>query len=424
MRLPEPGSIVLALIGCLVGIGIVMVYSSDWVGSLGLRGSSSALLRHMIALGLGTAAMFGLVWFDYRRLEPFWYVWLGLALVGLAVVLIPGVGTLQNGARRWIRFGPMMGFQPSEFAKLALVLFMASWVSRYRERMREFLRGFLLPILVVVTFTALTVLEPDFGTAGFMAILGLMLLVVGGSRWIYVGSAAAVSVPIVLFLIHQAAYRKARVLAFLDPWNDASGAGYHIVQSWIALGSGGPLGDGLGKGYQKLFFLPECSGDFIFATLGEELGFAGTFSVVLLFALLAWQGLRVSLRTTEPFGHILALGTTFMLCYQAAFNMAVVLGCVPTKGIPLPFISSGGSSLLLSMAAVGLLLNVSRHSREKAWSEHSEPDGRGDPAGRPYWRPGLLWGRAIRKGTLGPCAVRSTPALNQNGSGPVRRGGS
>ncbi len=388
IRLPEPGSMMLVLTGCLLGMGVVMVYSSDWVSSLGLRGNSSALLRHMIALGLGVGAMVGLTRFDYKRLEPFWYVWLALAICGLVLVLVPGIGTLQNGARRWIRLGPMMGFQPSEFAKLALVMFMASWASRYQGRMKEFIRGFLLPLLVVMSFTVLTVLEPDFGTAGFLAALGMMLLVAAGSRLVYVGAACAALIPVLLFLIYQASYRKARVLAFLDPWNDASGAGYHIIQSWIALGSGGLFGDGLGKGHQKLLFLPECSGDFIFAILGEELGFAGTFSVVLLFALLAWQGLRVSLRATEPFGHILALGITLMLCYQAAFNMAVVLGCVPTKGIPLPFISSGGSSLLLSMSAVGLLLNVSKHCQEKedggvVWR----------PEGRSSWRPGLLLGR-------------------------------
>lgn len=395
MRLPEPGSIVLALTGCLLGIGVVMVYSSDWVSSLGMGGRSSTLLRHTIALGLGTGAMVGLAWFDYRRLQSLWYIWLALAFLGLVLVLIPGIGTLQNGARRWIRLGPMMGFQPSEFAKLALVLFMASWAYRYQDRMHEFLRGFLLPLLVVVAFTVLTVLEPDFGTAGFIVALGMMLLVVGGSRWVYVGAAATAFVPILLLLVYQASYRKARVLAFMDPWSDSSGAGYHIIQSWIALGSGGLFGDGLGKGYQKLFFLPECSGDFIFATLGEELGFVGTLSVVLFFALLAWQGLRVSLKATEPFGQILALGITFMLCYQAAFNMSVVLGCVPTKGIPLPFISSGGSSLLLSMAAVGLLLNVSRHCQEEE--------------ARPSCRPGLLARKSVRPGSLGPCVVKSAP---------------
>jgi cell division protein FtsW len=346
----------------------------------------------MIALGLGTGAMIGLVCFDYRRLEPLWYVWLALAIVGLTLVLVPGIGTLQNGARRWIRLGPMIGFQPSEFAKLALVLFMASWASRYQERMHEFVRGFLLPLLVVVGFAVLTMLEPDFGTAGFILALGMMLLVVIGSRWVYVGAAGVAFIPVLLILIYQATYRKARVLAFLDPWSDASGAGYHIIQSWIALGSGGPFGDGLGKGHQKLLFLPECSGDFIFATLGEELGFAGTFLVVLLFALLAWQGLRTSLRAGEPFGHVLALGLTFMLCYQAAFNMAVVLGCVPTKGIPLPFISSGGSSLLLSMIAVGLLLNVSLHCQGQEE--------------RRYWRPGLLFGKPVRAGAIGSCVTR------------------
>ncbi|HHT9152724.1 MAG TPA: putative lipid II flippase FtsW [Candidatus Hypogeohydataceae bacterium YC40] len=403
MRLPEPGGVVLVVIGWLLGIGLVMVYSSDWVSSLGLRGSSS-LLKHTIALGFGTAAMLGLAWFDYRRLEPFWYIWLSLAIIGLVAVLIPGIGTLQNGARRWVRLGPMIGFQPSEFAKLALVLFMASWASRYQGRMHEFLRGFILPLLAVMALTLLTLLEPDFGTAVFLAALGMMLLVIGGSRWIYAAASVIAFIPFLLFLVFVASYRKNRLLAFMDPWSDSSGAGYHIIQSWIALGSGGAFGDGLGKGYQKLFFLPECSGDFIFATLGEELGFAGTFFVVLLFALLAWQGLRVSLKATEPFGQMLAMGVTLMLCYQAAFNMAVVLGCVPTKGIPLPFISSGGSSLSLSMAAVGLLLNVSRHCEDKER--------------KPSWKPGRLVGTLIRPGaspqrisierSLAPGALKNT----------------
>lgn len=393
MRLPEPSGAILVLTSCLLGMGVVMVYSSDWVSSIGARGGPSGLHRHMIALGIGTGAMVGLVWFDYRRLEPLWYVWLALALAGLVLVLIPGIGTLQNGARRWIRLGPMIGFQPSEFAKVALVLFMASWASRYQGRMHEFLRGFLFPLLVVVALAVLTILEPDFGTAGFIVTLGIMLLVVAGSRWVYIGAAGVAFVPLLLLLVLQATYRKARILAFMDPWNDALGAGYHIIQSWIALGSGGFLGEGLGRGHQKLFFLPECSGDFIFATLGEELGFVGALFVVLLFALLAWQGLRVSLKANEPFGQVLALGLTFMLCYQAVFNMAVVLGCVPTKGIPLPFISSGGSSLLLSMVAVGLLLNVSRHCQEKEEN--------------PSWRPGLAMGKPARAGSLGPC-MRNT----------------
>ncbi len=393
MRLPEPEGILLALTCCLAGVGVVMVYSSDWVSSVTPKGSTSALLKHLFALGLGTGLMLGLIWFNYKKLESLWYVWLAIAIVGLVAVLVPGIGTLQNGARRWIRLGPMVGFQPSEFAKLAMVLFIAGWASRHQERMHEFLRGFLIPCSAVVTLAGLTVLEPDFGTAGFIAFLGMMLLVIAGCRWFYVAAAGLVSIPGFMFLIHQAAYRKARVLAFLDPWKDASGSGYHIIQSWVAFGSGGVWGEGLGNGHQKLFFLPECSGDFIFATLGEELGFIGAFSVILLFGLLGWQGLRVSLKAGEPFGEILAMGLTLMLCFQAAFNIAVVLGCVPTKGIPLPFISSGGSSLMLSMAAVGLLLSIAKHSKEEGEKT-------------PSWKPGQVVGNPLRPGSLWPGTVK------------------
>lgn len=379
MKLPEPTSLVICLVACLLGLGVVVVYSSDWAssasGGLGIRGGYPALLRHLLALLLGVGAMVGMALLDYRRLEPLGYILLGVAFLGLVVVLVPGVGNLHGGARRWIRFGPL-GFQPSEFAKLAMVVFLAGWATRNQGRMHEFIRGFLIPMAIIFALTVLTVIEPDFGTATFLVALGLMILLVAGTRWVYIVMTVGACLPLLYGLIHLAPYRRARLLAFMDPWDDYSGAGYHIIQSWIALGSGGLVGRGLGEGHQKLLFLPECSGDFIFAVLGEELGFLGTTSLIVLFALLVWQGLRIALRAqSDGFGYILSLGITFMLGYQAAFNMAVVLGCVPTKGIALPLISSGGSSLLLSLTALGMLLSVARHS--------SQPE-----VDRGGWRPG------------------------------------
>ena len=342
------------------------MYSSDWASSMGIKGSGSqALISHTIGLVIGVGAAVGIVWLGYWRLEPLViaYIILGLAVVGLILVLAPGIGSVHGGARRWIRFGSLIGFQPSEFAKLGMVLFLASWASSNRDRMCELVRGFLIPLAAIVGLTVLTVIEPDFGTATFMSALGMMVLAVAGARWLYMGITALAAVPVLGLLVYLEPYRMARLLAFLDPWNDSSGAGYHLIQSWIALGSGGLIGKGLGGGYQKLFFLPESGGDFVFAVLGEELGFLGAFGLVVIFAMLVWQGMRVARMASyhnDHFGYVLSLGITFMIGYQAAFNMAVALGCVPTKGIALPFISSGGSSILSSLAAIGLLLSVAR----------------------------------------------------------------
>lgn len=363
MRLTDPSGLIVCLVASLLGVGILMVYSSDWASSMGIKDSGSAVvIRHMIGLLIGVGVAAGIVWLGYWRLEPMVvaYILLGMAVFGLILVLIPGIGTVHGGARRWIRFGSPVGFQPSEFAKLSMVLFLASWASKNRDRMHELVRGFLIPLAAIAGLTGLTVLEPDFGTATFMAALGMMVLVVAGARWIYIAITVLAAAPILGVLVYLEPYRMKRLLAFMDPWGDSSGAGYHLIQSWIALGSGGAVGKGLGAGYQKLFFLPESSGDFIFAVLGEELGFLGTFGLMVVFGLLAWQGLRVALMAEDHYGRILSLGVTFMLGYQAAFNMAVALGCVPTKGIALPFISSGGSSVLSSLAAVGLLLSVAR----------------------------------------------------------------
>lgn len=392
MRLTEPSGIIICLVTCLLGMGVLMVYSSDWASSMGIGGGTSeVLLRHTAALLIGLGAAIGVIWMGYWRLEPLvlGYIFLGLAVVGLILVLIPGIGSIHGGARRWIRLGPLLGFQPSEFAKLAMVLFLASWSAKNYHRMKELVRGFLVPLAVIATLAGLTIVEPDFGTAAFMVALGMMLLVVAGTRWVYLGITVLVAAPVLSALIYLEPYRRARLLAFLDPWSDASGAGYHIIQSWIALGSGGLVGKGLGGGYQKLLFLPESSGDFVFATLGEEMGFLGGFGLMAVFGVLVWQGLRVALMARDHFGHVLSLGLTLMLGYQAAFNMAVVLGCVPTKGIALPFISAGGSSMLVSLVAVGLLLSVARRY-----------EGSGESAG-------YLLGPAGRiEGVVGPAGVK------------------
>lgn len=361
MRLTDTSSLIICLVTALLGLGVLMVYSSDWVSTIGMKDSASeTLIRHMIGLLIGVVSVVGIVWIGYWRLEPpvIAYILLGLAALGLILVLVPGIGVAHGGARRWIRLGSLVGFQPSEFAKLGMILFLASWAASNRDRMHELVRGFLIPLGAVVALAGLTVLEPDFGTATFMVALGMMVLVVAGTRWLYLGITVVATLPVLGVLAYLEPYRRARLMAFMDPWGDTGGAGYHLIQSWIALGSGGLSGKGLGEGYQKLLFLPESSGDFVFAVVGEELGFLGAFGLLTIFAVLVWQGVRVAHMAKDRFGHVLALGVTFMLGYQAAFNMAVALGCVPTKGIALPFISSGGSCILSSLIAIGLLLSV------------------------------------------------------------------
>jgi len=278
-------------------------------------------------------------------------------------VLIPEIGTVTYGARRWVRFGSYFGYQPSEFAKLAMIIFMSGYIAKNLEKMSTFARGFVVPIVLIGVVSLLILKEPDFGTAMFISMISFVLIMVGGTRIIYVMFTMIASIPHIYQILHNIpTYRHNRLLAFLDPWKDPMGIGYQIIQSWIALGSGGIAGLGMGESRQKLFFLPMSDNDFVFSIIGEEFGFIGTASIVVMFAMLTWQGIRVCKMASDPFGFFLSLGITISLGLQAAINIAVVTGSIPTKGLPLPFISTGGSSILLSMLAIGILLNIAKQS--------------------------------------------------------------
>ncbi len=348
----------------LLGIGVVMVYSSSSVVALTTYGDASYFMkRQLLWMLLGLAVMMVTMRMDHAVLakKPVVLVLLIVTLALLIATFLPGIGRTINGARRWIKLGGLT-FQPAELMKFTLVVYLSSYISGKGERIRDFQQG-LLPVLVFTgLFLGLTLLQPDFGTVMAMGIIVFILLFAGGANVLHLGGLVLVAAPLVYAAVAFKAYRLRRVLAFLDPWADPQGAGHQIVQSYLAFGSGGVLGRGLGEGRQKLLFLPERHSDFIFAVIGEELGLWGAALVLLLFGTILWRGLRIA-RNTGGFTRLLAVGITLLLCVQALINMAVVTGMMPTKGIALPLVSYGGSALLVTLAATGVLLNLSKECR-------------------------------------------------------------
>ena len=346
----------------LLSAGVVMVYSaSAIVAADRFRDPYFFLKKQVFWALLGAGGLWLALRVDYRRLERFVLPTLIVAAVLLVVVLIPPIGQAINGTRRWIRLGPV-SFQPAELAKLALVLYLAAFLARKREALEDFRRGLLPPLLVSGVLAALVLLQPDLGNCVTLVALTFALLFLAGSPVRHLGWALAPAVPLVALAVWVAPYRIRRVTAFIDPWSDPRGSGFQIIQSWLAFGNGGLVGQGIGASRQKLFYLPEAHTDFIFAVVGEELGFLGAVAIVLLFTVLVWRGLRVGLRAPEPFGAYLALGITMLIATQTLVNLGVVTGLLPTKGLPLPFISFGGSALVMTMTSTGMLLNISQHN--------------------------------------------------------------
>lgn len=352
----------------LLGFSIVTVFSTDTTG-FGSNINSYQFLKHLLWILIGSVLLAIMTKVDYHYLQKLSIPILVISFILLLLVLIPGIGTVTNGARRWIRFGNILGIQPSEFSKLAIIIFISGYIAKNQDRMYEFKRGYLLPFLIVGVTSALVIKEPDFGTSVFITILSLIMLFVGGTRIIFILLTFMASAPFIYEMLFDNSYKETRMTAFLNPWEDPAGAGYHIIQSWIALGSGGITGLGIGGSKQKLFFLPESSSDFIFTIIGEEFGFIGVMVIICLFLLLIWQGLKIAHEARDILGFFLGFGITVMFGLQAIINIAVVSGSLPTKGIPLPLVSSGGSSLLFSMIGIGILINIARQS---AQPEHSD----------------------------------------------------
>ena len=350
-------------VAALLSVGIVMVLGVSYFHADRYAGDPYLFFRkHVasIALGMVTAWIISLGSSDlYRRAA---YPALGLAFVGLAIVLIPGVGVVRGGAQRWLAFGST-SLQPSEFAKLALIAYLACSLARKRDRIHDFVRGVLPHCLVGGSMAGLLLLEPDFGSAALTALLVGLLLFIGGARLIHLGLVAAAAVPVLGVILLLEPYRIARLWTYLVGVEDPLGAGYQVHQSLIAFGSGGVAGLGLGESQQKLFFLPAAHTDFIYSIVGEELGLVGGVGVLALFALVAVRGLRIAARHPQPFGRFLACGLTTLLVLQAALNVGVVLGTLPTKGLVLPFISYGGTAMLLALIEVGMLLALAREAR-------------------------------------------------------------
>ena len=345
----------------LICIGIIMVYSSSAIVAYErFKDSAYFLKRHFFYLILGLILALIAMSFDYRKLQKFSKPLMFISFALLIAILLKGRAI--SGAKRWFRVGSL-SFQPSELAKISLMIYLSDILARKQVRIRNFFEGFLPPAMVAGGTLLLVLLQPDLGTCIDIAIITAILFFVSGIRLRHLAASVLGLLPVIYIAVFHAAYRRRRILAFLDPWKDPRGIGFQIIQSFLALGSGGLFGVGLGQSRQKLFYLPESHTDFIFSIIGEELGLIGTASVVILFILFLWQGMKVAFNCHDLFGKFLSLGIVSMITLEALINIGAGTGSIPTKGLPLPFISYGGTSLMFHIASVGILLNIARHSR-------------------------------------------------------------
>jgi len=352
-------TMVLFIVLALVGLGITMVYSASCILALEKFGNQYYFFQHQALLAIaGVVLMFAVMKIPYSVYYTLAYPILGIGLALLTLLYVPGFGHTVAGATRWLQLGSFV-FQPSEVVKLTVVIFMSYSLSKKQEKIKTFSIGFLPNIFIALVALFLIMKEPDFGTSILLLVIVLMMMFVAGTKVRYIFLTMLGSLPIFYLLIIRADYRLARILVFLNPWSDPQHAGFQITQSFIAFGSGGLWGLGLGEGRQKLFFLPAPHTDFIYAVIGEELGFLGTALVLALFLTLVRRGIKIAWKTLDPFGCLLAIGITAMLGIQALVNMGVALGLLPTKGLPMPFVSYGGTSLIISFIAAGILLNIS-----------------------------------------------------------------
>lgn len=344
----------------LVAVGIVMVLSTSYLyAQERFYDGTYFFRRQLMAAGIGLVALVVSALLPstaYRRLA---YPFLGLSLLALILVLIPGIGLARGGARRWLPIGGFT-FQPGEVAKIALVLYLAQSMAKKGEKVQTFSLGIIPHLIVGGLFVGLVLLEPDLGTALILGLILFSMLFIGGAKFSHLTAIGLMALPGLAFAAISAQYRLRRLLTFLDPWRDASNSGFQIIQSYIAFGSGQLWGRGLGGSRQKLFYLPEAHTDFIFSVIGEELGLLGALMVLALFGVIVLRGLRLASDMEEKFDQYLAFGLTTLLGLQALVHMGVVVGLLPTKGLVLPFISYGGSAMVMNLGVVGVLLGLSR----------------------------------------------------------------
>lgn len=358
--------IVLMMAVILTCFGVVMVYSASSVmAAKKFHDGFYFLKRQSLFAVLGFGAMALAMHIDY-------HVWKKLAVplflacfFLLLLVFMPGIGGTAKGASRWIRL-PGFNFQPSELAKVALIIYMAYSLDKRQDKLKQFMTGFFPYLLILGVFIAILLMQHDMGAALTMLCVAIVMLFAAGTKVQYILGMGLVALPGICYLVLSKAYRMRRITAFLDPWQDPTDAGFQIIQSWLALGTGGIFGQGLGEGKQKLFYLPEAHTDFILSVCGEELGFVGVIVIASMFLLLVQRSIRVAIAAQDNFGRFLAFGIAVLLGFEAFVNMAVVTGMLPTKGLALPFLSYGGSSLIISLCSIGILLNVSTKMRVTA----------------------------------------------------------
>ena len=347
----------------LVGIGVVMVYSASSAIARESYGNSYLFLKRQAIFALAGAAILIVCRFvPYRWYRPLTYPLLILVLGLLAAVHYPGLGFEAGGSTRWLRLGPVT-FQPSELARLVLILYLAYSMDRKQGQIKAFSIGYVPHMFVLAIFSVLIITQPDFGSVVILATITWIMLFVGGVRIIYLVITVLMLVPAAYYMLIHAAYRLKRLMSFLDPWQYPTGEGYQIIHSMMAFGTGGLWGTGVGKGYQKLFYLPEPHTDFIFSVIGEELGLVGVVIILGLYGIILWRGIGIARNASDTYGSFLALGLTVGILLQVCVNMAVALGLLPTKGLTLPFLSYGGTSLLVNMAAIGMLMNIGSTGR-------------------------------------------------------------
>ena len=348
----------------LVGIGIVMVYSASSALALKKFGNDYFFLKKQAIFTLaGVMILVACRHFPYRLYRPLAYPLLAVTIFLLIAVLIPQFGVAAGGATRWLQIG-RLSFQPSELARIALVIYLAYSLEKKGAALKNFTVGFLPHIFILVVLSGLIIQQPDFGSVVILSVITGLMMFIGGVRIRHLLIALATLAPIGMYLVMSAEYRWRRLLGFLDPWQYPADEGYQIVHSLMAFGTGGIAGTGIGKGYQKLFYLPEPHTDFIFSVVGEELGLIGVLAIVGLYGWIIVRGIRIAKNAADPFGSFLAMGLTIGLGLQTVVNMGVALSLLPTKGLTLPFLSYGGTSLLLNMASIGILMNISASKTE------------------------------------------------------------
>ncbi len=379
----EPEYGILVAIVALAAIGILMVYSSSAMKAFLQKDNTFAIVGPQIQwAALGIVAMIAMMRVDYRWLRVASVPLFLVGIAGLLLVFIPAINVEVGGSSRWIKIGPLPAVHPAEFMKLALVVYLAHWFARRGSAVRGFWSGTVPFLVIAAPVVALVLREPDLGTASVLAMTAFVMFFVAGARLLHLALLTLASLPVVLVFLQG--YQMDRITAWLDPWDDQSGLGFQSVRGYLALALGGLLGAGLGE--SRLaggLLLPNASNDFIFAIIGEEFGLLGAGLVIGLFLVFGYLGIRTALGAPDTFGALLAAGITGWICIQAFTNIAVVVGLIPVTGIPLPFVSAGGSSLIISFAAVGILLSISRETVEKGtWNDAPADRGRGN--GRSY----------------------------------------